>query len=573
MADSVTQLAATAVRSYGKNTVTLKPFEHIYTCNTGDLIPAFATALVNPGSTWRITTSILARLNTSRFPTVARGWIEYMWVYVPHIQVWEHWNNLMGENTESAWVSQTTYSVPKINLTEAVANGSVLDHLGIVPGLSGVKLGALTLRAYLWALDQIARDQNIEEPFAPDTGDGDINYTAEGDFKVGGKPYQINRKADYFSTCLPEPQKGPDVYLPLGVSAPIEGKIGITSWAETLKATGHAAVHIVRNSDGATLNPTSTNGVRPIGYRSGGILTTTNFTGNSTEGSTGTNITFDNLYGSTSTNNLLPDNFKPLEANLNEAIAPELQAVRNAFVTKHIYERDARSGTRAPEQLWATWGVEVDPLEMGRPRILDMGRFPIEFEQVEQTSSTQEDSPQGTLTAFGYTNNRSDEQTFSFKYHGTLLCLCAIRFEHKYQYGIAQEYLKFERFDFWDPAMAGLGDQPVYNYELYATPENINNKSIFGYQVRGAEYRNFPSLVTGQVRSNYEQSLDYVHMADKYTSTPTLSPAWMKENPDNVDRTIFVSSSVANQWLVDFVAQFTITDQLPLYSIPGIDRL
>lgn len=548
MADSVTQLAATAVRSYGKNTVTLKPFEHIYTCNTGDLIPAFATALVNPGSTWRITTSILARLNTSRFPTVARGWIEYMWVYVPHIQVWEHWNNLMGENTESAWVSQTTYSVPKINLTEAVANGSVLDHLGIVPGLSGVKLGALTLRAYLWALDQIARDQNIEEPFAPDTGDGDINYTAEGDFKVGGKPYQINRKADYFSTCLPEPQKGPDVYLPLGTNAPvITGEIFNQEIQQSSRAMR------LNRTDGSTLQ---TN-LHLIGINGTGIVHDSTTSGTIAQ-QTPTTI------------GLRPTN---LYADMKQAVAPELQAVRNAFVTKHIYERDARSGTRAPEQLWAEWGVEVDPLEMGRPRILDMGRFPIEFEQVEQTSSTKEDSPQGTLTAFGYTNNRSDEQTFSFKYHGTLLCLCAIRFEHKYQYGIAQEYLKFERFDFWDPAMAGLGDQPVYNYELYATPENINNKSIFGYQVRGAEYRNFPSLVTGQVRSNYEQSLDYVHMADKYTSTPTLSPAWMKENPDNVDRTIFVSSSVANQWLVDFVAQFTITDQLPLYSIPGIDRL
>lgn len=547
MTDSVTQLAATAVRSYGKNTVTLKPFEHIYTCNTGDLIPTFATALVNPGSTWRITTSILARLNTSRFPTVARGWIEYMWVYVPHIQVWEHWNNLMGENTESAWVSQTTYSVPKINLTEAVANGSVLDHLGIVPGLSGVKLGALTLRAYLWALDQIARDQNIEEPFAPDTGDGDINYTAEGDFKVGGKPYQINRKADYFSTCLPEPQKGPDVYLPLGVSAPV-----YTSTSNNAQNSSNEPIHWMRKDGG---NITASN-IMATPFSNNNTIANTMLSSGSVTAQSNTFLTPVNLF-----------------ADMNQANAPELQAVRNAFVTKHIYERDARSGTRAPEQLWAEWGIEVDPLEMGRPRILDMGRFPIEFEQVEQTSSTQEDSPQGTLTAFGYTNNRSDEQTFSFKYHGTLLCLCAIRFEHKYQYGIAQEYLKFERFDFWDPAMAGLGDQPVYNYELYATTENINEKSIFGYQVRGAEYRNFPSLVTGQVRSNYEQSLDYVHMADKYTSTPTLSPAWMKENPDNVDRTIFVSSSVANQWLVDFVAQFTITDQLPLYSIPGIDRL
>lgn len=533
MAENVVNLAATSVRQYGKNTFKPKTFEHIWTCNTGDLIPGFCTLQINPGSTWRITTSILARLNTSKYPTIARGWVEYMWTYTPHFQVWEHWDNMQGENTESAWVSQTVYSVPKIEIPEGtqIQNGSLLDHFGWTPGLTNVELSALKIRHYNWVCDQIARDQNIEEPFAPTKGDEKITYKTDGDHTVGGKPYQINRKADYFSTALPEPYKGPDVLLPLGTIAPIrtEGSTQARATATVINDYNNTAGNLF-TGNGLASNPIAV-------YDS-------------------------ELAGSV-----------PLVADLEDANAPSLFAIREAFTTLHIFERDARSGTRAPEMLYARWGVEVDTLELGRPRILTMGRFPIDFEQVPQTSETTEKSEQGTLTAFGYTNNREENGTFSFKYAGCLMCLVAIRFEHKYQYGIAQEDLKFDRFDWWHPEFAGLGDQPIYDYEIYATEETIKSKSIWGYAERGAEYKNYNSLITGQVRSNYAQTMDYVHMADKYEERPTLSPKWMKENQDNVDRTIFVTSDLANQWLIDMVVEMEITDTIPLYSIPGIDRL
>lgn len=551
----VINLAANAVRSYGKNTFIPKPFEHIWTMNTGELAPGFMTIKINPGSTWKITTSILARLNTSRYPTIARGWIEYRWAYVPHTQIWDHWDELMGENKESAWISQTTYSVPKIDIPSGtpIINGTFLDHIGWPTGEDDFKASALKLRAYLAYCDRFERDQNIEAPFAPDTGDNDIIYDPT-DFTKGGKLYQINRKADYFSTALPEPLKGPDILIPLGVSAPVVGNgktLGLTDGTieyGTISATGGGVsrVFAANNAAGTTIP----------GVTSGGTMPQTD----------GTRLGV----------SLDPEK-SGIIADLQSGNAgANIYAVRESARITQIFERDARSGTRAEEMLWARWGVEVDMLELGQPRLLTMNRFPITFEQVEQTSATDSDSPQGTLTAFGYTNNRNEDGTFSFKYAGTLMCLVAIRFEHKYQYGIPNEDLKFDRFDFWHPEFAGLGDQPIYDYEIYATGGangTINSKSIFGYTTRGAEYKNFPSLITGQVRSNYAQSLDYVHMADKYVSLPVLSSAWMKENPDNVDRTIFVSSELANQWLIDMVCEFEITDTIPLYDIPGIDRL
>lgn len=543
MANTI-DLAATSIRSYGKNTYETKPFEHIYTCNTGDLVPAFSTVMINPGSTYKITTSILARLNTSRYPTIARGWIEYAWFYVPHMQIWDHWNNLIGVNSDAAWIASATYSVPKVVIasTDTIKPGSVLDHLGWSPAITGgFEASALKLRTYNQICNYWFRDENIEAPFNPATDDNAINYNPNGDWTVGNTLYKVNRKADYFSTCTPQLIRAPagSTLIPLGTSAPVISNDTIPTF-----------------TSGSISDP---NGVK--------------FAPN-----TGNN----NVIYSGSTVATQGDGFKfvnsGLMANLSATEASaNLYKVREAAVTTHIYERDTRSGNhRVDEILWARWGVEVDDIEISIPRLLNTNRFPIEFEQVPQTSSSDATSPQGTLTAFGYTNNRSDQETFSFKYHGTLMCLVWIRFEHKYQSGMAAEDQKFDRYDFWHPEMAGLGDQAVYDFEIYATGGNagtIKTRSVFGYQERASEYKNFPSLITGQTRSSYAQSMDYVHMADEYASLPVLSAAWMKENPDNLDRTIFVTSAVADQWLVDFVAEFEITDTIPLYSIPGIDRL
>lgn len=552
MANTI-DLAATSIRSYGKNTYETKPFEHIYTCNTGDLVPAFATVMINPGSTYKITTSILARLNTSRYPTIARGWIEYAWFYVPHMQIWDHWNNLIGVNSDAAWIATQTYSVPKIKIgaNDTIQYGSVLDHLGWSPAITGGFEGsALKLRAYNQICNYWFRDENIEAPFAPATGDSAITYSTSGNWTVGNTLYKVNRKADYFSTCTPQLIRAPtgSTLIPLGSSAPVQFRHSST--VTTSQLSGNVGVY----SSSGTLSTGSMG--HPLYVSTDGYVAESNDTG-ITSGSVKQFSAYTDLSAASA--------------------AANLYKVRDAAITTHIYERDTRSGNhRVDEILWARWGVEVDDIEIGIPRLLNTNRFPIEFEQVPQTSSSDATSPQGTLTAFGYTNNRSDQETFSFKYHGTLMCLVWIRFEHKYQSGMAAEDQKFDRFDFWHPEMAGLGDQAVYDFEIYATGGNagtIKTRSVFGYQERASEYKNFPSLITGQTRSTYSQSMDYVHMADEYTSLPTLSSGWMKENPDNLDRTIFVTSSSANQWLVDFVAEFEITDTIPLYSIPGIDRL
>ncbi len=549
---NVVNLEATAVRNVQKNTFIPKPFEHILTCNAGELIPAFATIQIQPGDVWKITTSIMARLNTSRYPTIARGWIVYNWFYVPHSQVWDGWDQLIGENKDSAWVSQEQKFVPKVSIPAGVEiqTGHLLDHFGWPTKVADFKAGALKLRAYNWICNEFYRNQNIEAPFAPDTGDNDIVYAENGDWTKGGKPYQIMRNADYFSTALPEPQKGPDVLLPLGTYAPVVTREENLNTANpALKWKDSNGNLVIGESESNAIGMTAASNTAYYKFINSGATEQT---------MKGAQISPANLY-----------------AKIDDASAIDMNSLRDLAVTQHIYERDARSGTRAGEILYARYGVEVDPLELGRPILLTGGKFDISTNQVPQTAPT-EDNPVGTLTAFGYTNNRSDQETFGFKQAGTLMCLVAVAYEHKYQQGIPREDMKFDRFDFWHPEFAGLGDQPIYDYEIFATggtDGTMATESIFGYAVRGAEYQNYPSIVTGEVRSNANKGLDIVHMADIYESAPTLSPEWMKENPDNLDRTIYVTSDVTNQFIVDFVAEFEITTTMPLYSVPGIDRL
>lgn len=196
----------------------------------------------------------------------------------------------------------------------------------------------------------------------------------------------------------------------------------------------------------------------------------------------------------------------------------------------------------------------------------------IPINQVPNTTLT-DTAKTGDLGGFGYNMSSGDWETHSFKYHGCLMILFWIRTEHKYQQGIPREDMKKDRFEFWHPEFDGEGDQPTYTAELFANADTINNRTIFGYNERGAEYKEFPSIISGELRSEHPKTLDSWHYADYYDSEPTLSNEWMKESPENVDRTIWVTSKLQKQWKVDFALELQITRNMRVHSIPGIDRL
>lgn len=518
-----------------------KPFNHTFTCNTGEIRPAFHTIEVMPHDTWKVDTGILVRQQTPLETTMDQAYVNYAWYYVMHQKTWNHWDEMMGENKTGKWKNTTVYSCPKIDLgANGVEFGSILDTMGIRPGKGkNLKVNALALRAYLNVCNEYYRDQNIEEPIEFPTDDTTITYVTGGDWTTGGKPYMINRKADYFSTALPEPYKGENV----GIS--LTGELPVTS-----TGLGKETAKFTMNYSGGNQQLTSI---------MSGSAGTYNMQGKGTA-----------VSGSGVNWRIREEDGWSAQA---EAISIDLMSIRDAATTLHIYETDGRCGSRAPETAWARWGVEVDMLAMDRPMYLGGAEIPLNIYQVAQNGATTQGSALGQTAGFGHTIDARHSFTQSFKYHGTIICMVAIRAEHTYQQGIQKEWLKFDRFDFWHPEFAGLSDQPIHNYEIWFDDNMEQNMKAWGYAERGAEYKNFPSRISGEMRSEHPQSLDRWHYADYYDAKPDLSPAWMKENPNYVDRTIIIQSSEVNQWLVNFSAKFELTRAMPVKSIPGIGRI
>lgn len=546
MAEQI-NLGAVQTRTQIRSTfIPPRPFEHSFTCNTGDTVPAFCTIEIQPHETWAMKVTTLVRLQTTQAPTMGRpyqGWAAY---YTPHNQVWDNWDAFMGEVKDAAWETATVHTIPQIAFTEGnpIEFDTFWDHIGWRPGdtMYGFTLGRLKLNHYLHICNEWLRDPNVEAPIQIDRTDATINYVAGADFTLGGTLYKINRKADYFSVNLPEPQRGDPGIISLGETAPIE-----------LEATG--SLKLRQNGAGTTDVKVYTNsGINTLGvYNTSGTI---NNTGSNTSGTQ--YLKYESGIGG--------------NADLTGVSSFEINTLRHEAILQQIRETDARVGPRMYDMLWGRWGVEADELALKRPRLLFMHEEMIPINQVPNTTLT-DTAKTGDLGGFGYGTAGTDWETHSFKYHGCLMILFWIRTEHKYQQGIPREDMKKDRFEFWHPEFDGEGDQPTYTAELFASADTINNRTIFGYNERGAEYKEFPSLISGELRSEHPKTLDAWHYADYYENEPTLSNEWMKESPENVDRTIWVTSNLQKQWKVDFALELKITRNMRVHSIPGIDRI
>lgn len=559
MAEQI-NLGATQTRTQIRSTfIPPRPFEHSFTCNTGEVIPAFCTIEVQPHETWGMKVSTLVRLNTSQAPTMGRPYQCWAGYYTPHNQVWDNWDPFMGEVKDAAWETATVYTIPQIAFTEGnpIEFDTICDHFGWRPGEAqfGFTLGRLKLNHYLHICNEWLRDPNVEAPIAINRTDATINYVAGGDFRTGGTPYKINRKADYFSVNLPEPQRGDPGVISLGESAPVDvygnGKaLGFN--AGNYETVGWFLTG--ENNNGLWRS----NAVNPSNYNAGNTnAQTANRNSDQPIAALSTNPEHSGIIGT---------------ANLSNVSSFEINTLRHEAILQQIRETDARVGNRMYEQLWGRWGIEADELVLKRPRLLFMHEEIIPINQVPNTTLT-DTAKTGDLGGFGYNMTAGDWETHSFKYHGCLMILFWIRTEHKYQQGIPREDMKKDRFEFWHPEFDGEGDQPTYTAELFANADTINNRTIFGYNERGAEYKEFPSIISGELRSEHPKTLDSWHYADYYDSEPTLSNEWMKETPENVDRTIWVTSIKQKQWKVDFALELQITRNMRVHSIPGIDRL
>lgn len=516
--------------------------------NVGDIVPFFCEEVL-PGDTFNVRSSKVVRMQTLLTPLMDNVYLDTYYFFVPNRLVWQHWKEFNGENTESAWIPQTEYSVPQIKAPAGGWNvGTIADYFGLPTGVENISVSALPFRAYALVMNEWFRDQNLQDPLVVPVDDATVtgvnSATFVTDVAKGGKPYIAAKYHDYFTSCLPAPQKGPDVTLSVASmgDAPVIAKADQVPYYDD-------RVKFKQQTGSAFANPGT---FRMLGSE----VSTSNLVGASdAASSSGAYYAPSNLWA----------------VGQSNAIVATINQLRMAFQIQKLYERDARGGTRYIEVLKSHFGVTSPDARLQRPEYLGGKRVPINVNQVIQQSGTGSgsDTPQGTVVGMSQTTDSNDDFIKSFTEHGYILGVMVARYDHTYQQGIERHWSRKTRFDYYWPVFANIGEQAVLNKEIFAQG-NAKDDEVFGYQEAWSDYRYKPNRVTGEMRSAYAQSLDVWHLADDYSSLPSLSDSWIREDKNTLDRVLAVKSSVSNQLFADIYVQNRATRPMPLYSVPGL---
>jgi hypothetical protein len=497
------------------------------TLDAGYLVPIYVDEAL-PGDTFNLKLTAFSRMVTPVVPIMDNLWMDTFFFAVPNRLVWDNWQKFNGEQDNPS--DSTDYLVPTMPSTPTTgyANQSLHDYFGLPTEVAtSYDHSSLWHRAYNLIWNSWFRDENLQNSVTVDTDDGPDD-PADYVLLRRGKRY------DYFTSCLPWPQKGDAVELPLGTTAPVTGIGKITqTFADTPVAC----------------------------YETGASATTTYASATGIDWSTG-NQQF--LVEEDPNNSGYPGIF----ADLSSATAATINQLRQAFQIQKLYERDARGGTRYIEIIKSHFGVTSPDARLQRPEYLGGGSSPVNVSPVAQTSSTDATTPQGNLAAYGTSVVTNNGFTKSFTEHCLLIGLVSVRADLNYQQGLNRMWSRSTRWDFYWPALSHIGEQAVLSKEIY-TDGSSSDDDVFGYQERYAEYRYKPSLITGQFRSNYSSTLDVWHLAQDFSSRPTLNSTFIEENPP-IDRVSAVTDATYPHFLFDGFIDLKCARPMPVYSVPGL---
>lgn len=552
------------------------------TFSAGDLIPIFAEDVL-PGDSFKVNPKFLARLQTLLTPMMGNIYLDQYYFFVPNRLVFSHFEEMMGENKSGYWTQPVDYEEPLAlnpsngSSMKAYPSKSIGDYMGI-PTKVDVNdyVSALPFRAYCLIWNEFFRSESLQDPCSIEVGsnspivDNDVDLSEDVNIlsyaQTGlTRPLKSNRYFDVFSAALPGPQRGPASTLPINGVAPVKafaddfadrhlasGFVSVGAYTgypliyETRAKVWPQAGNNVVVSDEDTLGKPLTNQNVGIKSSSGGFTT---LTGNVTPV---TGLTYSNL-----------------GVDLADAANITINDLRLSFATQRYYEALARSGARYTSILAGLFGIESPDSRLQRPEFLGACHDVLNIEQIVQTSESTANSPLGETGAYSLSFGQDFGFEKSFVEHGWIIGVATVRYEHNYQQGIPKRFTRRNKFDYWWPQFSGLGETAIRSKEIFVGDDGLDN-SVFGYQEYGYEYRyRNTANVTGEMRSNYAQSLDVWHLADDYSDRPHLSGSWLFEDPSNVDRVLTTGSNVADQVLLNMFFEVTATRPMPVYSIPG----
>ncbi|AXL15229.1 major capsid protein [Microviridae sp.] len=510
------------------------------TFNAGELIPIFVDEIL-PGDTFKLKTSAFGRLNTPIFPLMDNMYLDTHYFFVPTRLVWDNFQKFMGEQDNPG--DSTDFLIPQITAAPGTpyAENSLPDYFGIPTGVNDLEVNSLPFRAYYRIWNEWFRDENLQESndLGLEKGDGPDLSTLP--------PSRRGKRFDYFTSCLPWPQKFQSIDLPLGGTAPVVG-IGTPTFSAT--------------------NGEFTDDL--FGSRQPSGLSGENMFAPQTQG-TGTQAWKEVEWGTDTA----------LEADLGNATAATINQLRQAFTLQQYFERDARGGTRYTEKILSHFGVHSPDQRLQRPEFLGGGSTPINITPIANTADIASVGGNGTvgeLGAMGTVSVRNHGFTKSFVEHGYVIGLASVRADLTYQQGLNKMWSREDELDFYWPSFAKIGEQAVLNKEIYTQEDTVLdpdtqepiNESVFGYQERYAEYRYKPSTITGRFRSNSTLPLDQWHLSQDFETLPVLGATFIQEQPP-IDRVVAVPSEP--DFIMDVFHDLQCARPMPLNGIPGLTRM